>query len=176
MAGRTAGGTAATGLAAPSAAEGTPVITGSAAETVALGERLGRLARPGDLICLWGDLGAGKTVLAKGFGRGLGVAGTVSSPSFILMAEHPGRLRLFHVDLYRLADAGEAVAGGLVDERQADGVTLVEWPDRLGPTLPPERLDIWIAGVGHVPRRIRLETEVSTLRRYLDAADPARGA
>ena len=142
----------------------------SPAETFQLGERLATRAEPGDLICLWGDLGAGKTVLAKGFGRGLGVVGTVSSPSFILMAEHPGRLRLFHVDLYRLADAGEAVAGGLVDERQADGVTLVEWPDRLGPTLPRERLDIRISGVGDEPRRLRLEAVVPGLERYLEVA------
>lgn len=146
-------------------------MSDSPAATFDLGARLGRIAEPGDLLCLWGDLGAGKTVFAKGFGRGLGVAGTVSSPSFILMAEHPGRLRLFHLDLYRLADAGEAVAGGLLDERQADGVTLVEWPDRLGPTLPPERLDVRFSGVGDEPRRIRLETPMSALERYLEAAE-----
>ena len=140
------------------------------AATFALGERLAAVAEPGDLVCLWGELGAGKTVFAKGFGRGLGVVGTVSSPSFILMAEHPGRLRLFHLDLYRLAGAGEAVAGGLLDERQADGVTIVEWPDRLGPTLPPERLDVRIAGTGDEPRTISLETGVASLDRYLEAA------
>jgi tRNA threonylcarbamoyladenosine biosynthesis protein TsaE len=140
--------------------------------TFALGERLAAVARAGDLVCLWGDLGAGKTIFAKGFGRGLGVVGTVNSPSFILMAEHPGRLRLFHLDLYRLADAGEAVAGGLLDERQADGVTLVEWPDRLGPTLPPERLDVRIVGTGDDPRTIRLETADPALVRYLEAARP----
>jgi tRNA threonylcarbamoyladenosine biosynthesis protein TsaE len=139
-------------------------------ETFALGERLAAVAAPGDLLCLWGELGAGKTIFAKGFGRGLGVTGTVNSPSFILMAEHPGRLRLFHLDLYRLADAGEAIAGGLLDERQADGVTVVEWPDRLGPALPPERLDVRIAGTADEPRLIRLETAVRSMTRYLDAA------
>jgi tRNA threonylcarbamoyladenosine biosynthesis protein TsaE len=138
--------------------------------TFALGERLAAVAQPGDLLCLWGDLGAGKTIFAKGFGRGLGVAGTVNSPSFILMAEHPGRLRLFHLDLYRLADAREALAGGLLDERQADGVTLVEWPDRLGSTLPPERLDVRIRGTGDEPRSIRLETAIHRWRAYLEAA------
>lgn len=144
-------------------------------ETSALGERLAGEAQAGDLICLWGDLGAGKTVFAKGFARGLGVTGTVSSPSFILMAEYPARLRLFHVDLYRLADATEALLGGLLDERQADGVTLVEWPDRLGSTLPRERLDVRIDGGGDDPREIRLEAGTQDLARYLDAAaDMAR--
>jgi tRNA threonylcarbamoyladenosine biosynthesis protein TsaE len=137
--------------------------------TFALGERLAAVALPGDLVCLWGELGAGKTILAKGFGRGLGVAETVNSPSFVLMAEHPGRLPLFHLDLYRLADAGEAVAGGLLDERQADGVTVVEWPDRLGSTLPPERLDIRIDGVGDDPRSIRIETSSDSMARYVEA-------
>ena len=157
-------------MATPFVARAVELVSASPSETFALGERLAQVAEAGDLLCLWGELGAGKTVLAKGFGRGLGVAGTVSSPSFILMAEHPGRLRLFHLDLYRLADAAEVVAGGLLDERQTDGATLVEWPDRLGPTLPPERLDVRIAGVGDEPRRIRLETEVAALGRYLDAA------
>jgi tRNA threonylcarbamoyladenosine biosynthesis protein TsaE len=154
----------------PRTARGVELVSRSPTTTFELGERLGGLAEPGDLVCLWGDLGAGKTVLAKGFGRGLGVTGTVSSPSFILMAEHPGRLRLFHLDLYRLADAAEAIAGGLLDERQAAGVTLVEWPDRLGATLPRERLDVRIAGVGDEPRRIRLETEDPAMARYVDAA------
>ena len=75
------------------------VRTTSAAETVALGERLGRVAEPGDLVCLWGDLGAGKTQVAKGVARGLDVVDTVNSPTFILMNEYAGRLPLFHVDV-----------------------------------------------------------------------------
>jgi len=137
--------------------------------TFALGERLAAVAVAGDLICLWGDLGAGKTVFAKGFGRGLRVSATINSPSFILMAEYEGRLRLFHIDLYRLADASEALLGGLLDERQADGVTLVEWPDRLGATLPAERLDIRIEASGDQARSIHLVAGTPALARYLDA-------
>ena len=147
------------------------VVTRSPDETFALGARLAEVARAGDLLALWGDLGAGKTVFAKGFGRGLGVEGTVSSPSFILMAEYPARLRLFHVDLYRLADATDAVGGGLLDDRQSDGVTLVEWPDRLGATLPEERLDIRIDGTGDEPRSVLLEAHGDDLARYLEAAE-----
>ena len=89
--------------------------------TTALGLALAGAARPGDVLCLWGDLGAGKTHLAKAFGAGLGVTDTITSPSFILMAEYAGRLPLFHIDLYRLADASDALAGGLIDDRQAAG-------------------------------------------------------
>lgn len=163
-------------MAAPGAAAGASAprarqLTSETAEaTFALGERLARVAEPGDLVCLWGDLGAGKTVFAKGFGRGLGVTGTVSSPSFILMAEYPARLRLFHVDLYRLADASDALLGGLLDERQADGVTLVEWPERLGDTLQPDRLDVRIDGTGDEPRTIALVAGAPGIERYLEAA------
>ena len=71
--------------------------------TSALGVALARAARAGDVLCLWGDLGAGKTYLAKAIGAGLGVTDTITSPSFILMAEYSGRLPLFHIDLYRLS-------------------------------------------------------------------------
>lgn len=145
------------------------LTTADAAATHALGARLAAVAERGDLLCLWGDLGAGKTVFAKGFGAGLGVDGTVSSPTFVLMAEHRGRLPLFHVDLYRLADARDALAGGLLDERQADGVTLIEWPDRLGEALPARRLDVRFDGSGDAPRRIRLHAGERSLARYVDA-------
>jgi len=121
-----------------------------------LGARLAAVAEPGDLICLYGELGAGKTQLAKGFGAGLGIADTINSPTFILMAEYAGRLPLFHVDLYRLADEVDAAADGLLDDRQADGVTLIEWADRLGDRLPPSRLDVRIEGIGEAPRTVTL--------------------
>lgn len=146
------------------------VTTVTPEETRALGARLAAVARAGDLICLWGDLGAGKTVFAKGFGAGLGVSGTVTSPTFILMSEYEARLPLFHVDLYRLADASDVLLGGLLDERQAAGVTLVEWPDRLGDALPAARLDVEIAGSGEEPRVITLRAGTADLARYLDAA------
>ncbi len=137
--------------------------------TSALGLALGRVAQAGDVVCLWGDLGAGKTHLAKAFGAGLGVTDTITSPSFILMAEYAGRLPLFHIDLYRLADATDALAGGLIDDRQAAGVTLVEWPERLGPALPARRLDVVIDGSGDEPRTITLRAVGDGLRRYLEA-------
>lgn len=137
--------------------------------TSALGRVLGGVAGAGDLICLWGDLGAGKTHLAKAIGGALGVEETITSPSFILMAEYRGRLPLFHLDPYRLADASDALAGGLLDERQAAGVTLVEWPERLGPALPAGRLDVRIEGTGDDPRTITLVATADRYRRFLDA-------
>ena len=137
--------------------------------TSGLGRALAVAARPGDVLCLWGDLGAGKTHLAKAFGAGLGVTDTIVSPSFVLMAEYTGRLPLFHLDLYRLSDASDALAGGLIDDRQAAGVTLVEWPDRLGSALPDRRLDVRIDGSGEEPRVITLATDEPDLARFLDA-------
>jgi tRNA threonylcarbamoyladenosine biosynthesis protein TsaE len=139
------------------------------AATSALGRALAAAARPGDLLCLWGELGAGKTHLAKAFGAGLGVSGTITSPSFILMAEYEGRLPLFHIDLYRLADATDVLAGGLVDDRQSAGVTLVEWPDRMRDALPRGRLDVLIDGTGEESRQVTLRAGDPGYRRYLDA-------
>jgi tRNA threonylcarbamoyladenosine biosynthesis protein TsaE len=146
------------------------VRTSSPDETVALGERLGCVAAAGDLVCLWGDLGAGKTQVAKGIARGLGIVDVVNSPTFILMAEYAGRLPLFHVDLYRLADAADALAGGVIDDRQADGVTVVEWPDRMGDVLPAGRVDVRIGGSGDEPREIEVATAEPRLARYVEAA------
>ena len=137
--------------------------------TRAIGATLAVAAQPGDLVCLWGELGAGKTQFAKGFGAGLGVRDTINSPSFVLMAEYMGRLPLFHLDLYRLDDASDALAGGLLDERQADGVTLIEWAERLRGALPASRLDVIIDGTGDEPRTIRIRATDDGLRRYLDA-------
>ena len=149
----------------------TRVVTAAdPAATSRLGRSLGAVAQAGDLVCLWGDLGAGKTHLAKAFAVGLGVTDTVTSPSFILMAEYRGRLPLFHIDPYRLADARDALEGGLIDDRQREGVTLVEWPERLGDALPAARLDVRIHGTGDDPRSITLVAGSDDYRRYLEAA------
>jgi tRNA threonylcarbamoyladenosine biosynthesis protein TsaE len=138
--------------------------------TRAFAAQLAAVAVPGDVLCLWGDLGAGKTVFAKGFGAGLGVTDTILSPSFVLMGEYAGRLPLFHIDLYRLASAGEALDGGLLDDRQSAGVVLIEWPDRLGASLPPERFDVRIDGGADEPRRLQVAAHGSSHARYADAA------
>ena len=155
------------------------VRTGSAKETRALGSALALVARPGDRLALVGPLGAGKTQLAKGFAIGLGVTDVVNSPSFTLMAEYEGRLRLFHQDLYRLAGTDEALAGGLLDERQDDGVTLSEWADRLDATLDPDRLTVRIEPEGEerpVHRALRHRRDRDALRRGGGGVPRRRGA
>lgn len=144
-------------MAAPSrqaVLEGGALTTFSAAETLALGRALGEAATPGTVLALVGSLGAGKTQLAKGVAAGLGVAGVVNSPTFVLMNEHAGRLRLFHADAYRLDDPEAAFGAGLLDERQRLGVTVIEWADRLDGWLPLDRLDIRLEADGDDRRRV----------------------
>ncbi len=152
------------------AAESLVRVCPDPAATTTLGQSMGAVAEAGDLVCLWGELGAGKTHLAKAFGAGLGVTDTITSPSFILMAEYEGRLPLFHIDPYRLASAEDALAGGLIDDRQATGVTLIEWPERLGDALPLDRLDVRIDGTGDEARTITLIAWSERYQRYLEAA------
>lgn len=109
----------------------------SAAETEALGESWGRQAQRGWIFALSGDLGAGKTALVRGLARGLGFAGRVHSPTFTLVNEYlGGRLPLFHLDLYRLETPAALAGAGLEDFLPGDGVTVVEWAERLGTKLP----------------------------------------
>jgi len=149
------------------------LVSTSPEATRAFAASLAGVAEPGDVICLWGELGAGKTVFAKGFGAGLGVRDTISSPSFVLMGEYAGRLPLFHIDLYRLGSAREVVEGGLLDDRQSTGVVLIEWPDRLGDALPDDRVDVRIDGGADEPRTLRLEGHGALDGRYLAAARAA---
>ena len=146
------------------------LVSTSPEATRAFAASLAAVAEPGDVVCLWGELGAGKTVFAKGFGVGLGVRDTISSPSFVLMGEYVGRLLLFHIDLYRLASAREVVEGGLLDDRQASGVVLIEWPDRLGDALPEDRVDVRIDGGADEPRDLRLQGHGAIGGRYMAAA------
>jgi tRNA threonylcarbamoyladenosine biosynthesis protein TsaE len=138
----------------PAAASGR-LRSASPEQTRAIGRELGRSAPAGTVLALSGELGAGKTQLAKGAAEGLGVTSVVNSPTFVLMNEHVGRLRLYHIDAYRLADPEEAIAAGLLDEREVDGLTIIEWADRLDGWLPLERLDLHLAaGTGPDDRRI----------------------
>ncbi len=139
------------------------------AATRAFGKRRGVAAAAGDVIALSGPLGAGKTELARGVARGLGVVGPVSSPTFVLIAEHEGRLPLFHLDCYRLTGPQDALDAGLLDERRADGVTVVEWAERLGTALPPGRLEIRLDGSGDDPRSLACRATDARHARLLEA-------
>ncbi len=126
-------------------------------ETHEIGRRIGAVALPGTVLALIGPLGAGKTQLTKGVAVGLGVTDVVNSPTFVLMNEHVGRLRLYHVDAYRLGGAEEALAAGILDDRQTDGVTVIEWADLLDGWLPLERLEIRLAAQASQPMRRALQ-------------------
>ncbi|MBE3591840.1 MAG: tRNA (adenosine(37)-N6)-threonylcarbamoyltransferase complex ATPase subunit type 1 TsaE [Thermoanaerobacter sp.] len=113
-------------------------------ETIALGEKLGRLLRSGDIILLYGELGSGKTVFTKGIAKGLEINGPITSPTFTLVNEHRGRISLYHFDLYRLDDYTALYDIGYEEYFYDEGVCAVEWPERLGPLLPKERLEVII--------------------------------
>ncbi len=132
------------------------VTTRGEEATRRLGERIGRAARAGDVILLQGELGAGKTRVAQGIGRGLEVDTWVNSPTFVLVAEYAGRLRLFHADLYRLEDPREVRELHLAEQAK-DGVLVVEWPERAWEEMPEERLLVRLEPEDAHVRRITLE-------------------
>ncbi|MDP9237291.1 MAG: tRNA (adenosine(37)-N6)-threonylcarbamoyltransferase complex ATPase subunit type 1 TsaE [Chloroflexota bacterium] len=135
-----------------------PLRSATPAATRKLGERIGRLLRAGDVVLLSGDLGAGKTVLAQGIGRGLGVTDSIKSSSFVIMNEYDGaRSRLYHADLYRLEDPAQ-VAELALAELAAAGVLVVEWPERALDEMPEDYLRIHLRyGDGAHVREIELE-------------------
>lgn len=120
------------------------IVSHSPAQTQRFGARLGELAREGDLYCLEGELGSGKTCFVQGLGRGLGVPKSIHSPTFILANEHRGgRLPLFHLDVYRINSAEEALGIGLDEYVSGEGVCVIEWAEKIREALPLDRL--WIA-------------------------------
>ena len=131
----------------------------SAKRTRALGVALGRLLRPGDFIGLVGELGAGKTELARGIAEGAGVdPAEVASPSFAIVYPYRGRLPLYHADLYRLAGEDELYATGYFDLLNAgDGALLVEWVDHVPSAAPEQRVIVRIEVIDAHRRRLRVQ-------------------
>src|SRR4051794_14401076 len=146
------------------------VTTRSEDQTRAFAAALAGVAEPGDRIALVGPLGAGKTQFAKGFAAGLGVREIVNSPSFTLMAEYAGRMPLFHQDLYRLNGAEDILGGGLVDDRQEDGVTLIEWGERMPHELDARRLTIVFEVGTDDDRTLTVRAADESQERYVAAA------
>jgi tRNA threonylcarbamoyladenosine biosynthesis protein TsaE len=122
--------------------------TKSADETEALGEQIGRALVPGMVLALMGGLGAGKTTLTKGIARGLEVSDLVHSPTFTLIHEHYGRLPVYHFDLYRLTAPEELDDLGYEDYFYGEGVSVVEWPEKVLSLLPPDHIEINIESEG----------------------------
>lgn len=133
------------------------VVCATPEATRALGARLARRAQPGDVLVVSGELGAGKTCFVQGVAAGLGVAGPVTSPTFVLVAEHAGRLPLYHVDLYRTESLEEIRALGLDELMSGSGLTVIEWGERAEPLLPPHAVRVTIRGAGDEPREVEVE-------------------
>ena len=135
-------------------------ISHNPAETESLGESWGRAAQRGHVIALSGELGAGKTQLVKGIARGLGIAAGVHSPTFTLVNEYgSGRLRLFHLDLYRLETPEQIAAAGLEELLRSDGVTVIEWAEKMSNDESLVKNKNWL--------RVKIETVGETERRIV---------
>jgi tRNA threonylcarbamoyladenosine biosynthesis protein TsaE len=132
--------------------------TTDVAETRALAGALAELARPGDLVLLSGDLGAGKTAFAQGFGKGLGIDEPITSPTFTLAREYQGeRLRLHHLDVYRMEAMAELFDVDLPELLDDEAVVLVEWGDAIAPAVPADYLEVQLLlGEGDDERRVEL--------------------
>lgn len=132
------------------------VRTHSAEHTRQLGEALAQVLQPGDVIWLRGELGAGKTTLAQGIARGLGVSEPVISPTFTLIREHRGRLPFFHADAYRLEGAEQAADLGLQEYFERGGIFAIEWAEHIVDALPDERLEVLLEDGVDEHRRVTI--------------------
>jgi tRNA threonylcarbamoyladenosine biosynthesis protein TsaE len=132
------------------------IVTTSPEATAALGERLGRTLVAGDVVALSGELGAGKTCFIQGLVRGLDVPTRATSPTFVLINEYRGRVPVHHVDAYRTDRLDELMDLGLLELMGGDGVTLIEWADKLRALLPADAIQVHVDGVGDEPRAITI--------------------
>lgn len=153
------------------------IITSSPEQTWRIGELLGSRLNPGDTLCLYGDLGSGKTNFAYGIARGLNVQEQyITSPTFTFVNEYQGRVPFYHIDLYRLKDHGELENIGFEEYIESDGVTVIEWAEKAEDDLPEECLSIYLSNVddtsrelGFLPEGERYQKLLEGLRRDLKA-------
>ncbi|MDP2954116.1 MAG: tRNA (adenosine(37)-N6)-threonylcarbamoyltransferase complex ATPase subunit type 1 TsaE [Chloroflexota bacterium] len=152
------------------------LITTSSDQTQALGECLGKQVQAGDILCLEGELGAGKTTLIQGLGRGMGIEAPIISPSFTLVREYRGRGGgpwLYHIDLYRLKAGPEVALLGLEDYLYGQGVCAIEWAERAKELLPRERLWIHLEYADEEMRKIAFRAEGARYRILLEEVQGA---
>jgi tRNA threonylcarbamoyladenosine biosynthesis protein TsaE len=148
------------------------VLTDGPEATEVLGEAWGRVILPGTVLLLEGDLGAGKTTLVRGLARGLGIDRGVKSPTFAIHLVHAGRLTLHHLDLYRIQDPGDLVELGLGEAFESEGISVVEWGDRLGDQAPPDAVSIRFEEPGPERRRLRVSGPAERVAPLAAAAHP----
>lgn len=164
-------------LPAVQAANELDFISHSPAQTERIGQRLGEQLQAGDLVVLVGNFGAGKTHFVKGVARGLESTDLVTSPSFVLVNEYRASsqrasLPIYHVDLYRIAEAAELNTIGLDELWSGDGVCLIEWPERAAALLPAEHLSVHMQHLSETKRRMRF---VPHGRRYAELVGAFKG-
>lgn len=142
------------------------IITHTSEETTRLAEKLAILLRPGDVVTLEGDLGAGKTTFTKGIGAGLGVRRTINSPTYTIVKEYAGELPLYHMDVYRLEDSEEDI--GFDEYFNGNGISIVEWPQFIQAFLPEERLDIRLEVIDDRKRMITFYPKSADFQRLCE--------
>jgi len=145
------------------------VITSGPEQTWRIGQLLGKLLNAGDTVCLYGDLGAGKTNFTYGIARGLDVQDQyITSPTFTLVNEYQGRVPLYHIDLYRLQNPDELEGIGFDDYVESDGATVIEWAERAEDELPVERLSIYLSSLDDNGREIGFLAEGERYKNLLE--------
>ena len=134
------------------------MIFKSEEETLAWAEEFGKSLKPGDMVALYGNLGAGKTVMSRGICKGLGFEGAVCSPTYTILHEYPNEPAIFHFDLYRLEPGTELYEVGFDHDYLSRGVTLIEWPERLADDIGDITHKITIEILSETERQMTLET------------------
>ena len=132
-------------------------ITHSQEETIALGEKIGSRLKKGDVIAMQGTLAAGKTTITKGIARALGISDTITSPTFCLISEYYGKMPLYHMDVYRLDGAEDFVNLGTDDMIYGDGVSIIEWSEKIMSELPKKTIILRITPNDDGSRLIEIE-------------------
>jgi tRNA threonylcarbamoyladenosine biosynthesis protein TsaE len=144
------------------------IVTSRPEQTREIGRILGSLLEPGDLVCLYGDLGAGKTHFSYGIALGLDVEERyVTSPTFTFVNEYRGRIPFYHIDLYRLKDPSELEGIGFEEYIDSDGATVIEWAERAEEELPDERLNVYLSYVNEQSREVGFFAEGERYARLL---------
>ena len=135
------------------------MISKSIEETIEIGSKIAKDLKPGDVVALIGDLGAGKTVLTKGIAKGLGVKDTryVNSPTFVIIKEYKGKMPLYHFDLYRLNKSSMYDEISFEEYFYDDGVTVIEWADKIKKLLPKKHIEVRLSVAGDEKRKIEVK-------------------
>ncbi|MBP1743145.1 MAG: uncharacterized protein H6Q58_123 [Firmicutes bacterium] len=132
-------------------------ITNTVEETIEIGRRIGKSLKPGDIVCIDGDLGSGKTHLTKGIALGLGIDEHITSPTFNIVNEYEGRLKFYHFDVYRVNDPDEIAAIGFDEYIFSDAVSVIEWSDYISELIPDEHIQIRITKESETRRSISIQ-------------------